>query len=273
MNYSLGNMLGGGMIGGLDPSAKAYINTIVSAGATVTSTQRDAINTFYKSAKTGGYYNQLKRFYLPIWGIAAPNAVDLITTTSGTFVGGVTHATGYIQGNGTTGRFDIGVSPDTLGLVDGSASLSALVYASQVGTGFRVIHGVTQTSPARKNLRLSRSVTTTGFEFGAGANNVSDINFNGIYIGSETASNSRYSRVRRSGGVTSLATNTSSSTGGYPTINPQVMAANNSNSFANYSADQIGSTHIGLAMTTSQADAFTAALKTLWETCTGLSLP
>ena len=272
MNYSLGNMLGGGMIGGLDASAKAYINAIVSAGATVTSTQRNAINAFYESAKTNGYYSQLKRLYLPIWGIAAPNAIDLITTTSGTFVGGVTHAAGYIQGNGTTGRFDIGVSPDTLGLIDGDASLSALVYASQASTAFRVIHGVTQTSPARKNLRLARFTTTTSFDFGITVTNVADVNFNGIYIGSETASNSRYSRVRRSGGVTSLATNTSSSTGGYPTLNPQVMAANNGGSFANHSADQIGSTHIGLAMTTSQADAFTAALKTLWETCTGLTL-
>ena len=273
MKYALGNMLNGGGIQGLDPSAKSYINTIVSNGASVSSVQRQAINNFYKSAKTGGYYSQLKRFYLPIWGIAAPNAVDLITTASGTFVGGVTHAAGYIQGNGTTGRFDIGVSPDTLGLIDGNASLSTLVYASQVGTGFRSVYGVTQTSPVRKNLRFSRFTTTTGFEFGAGANNSSDIIFNGIYIGSETASNSRYSRVRRSGGVTSLATNTTSSTGGYPTINPQVMAANNGGAFANYSADQIGSAHIGLAMTTSQADAFTAELKTLWETCTGLTLP
>ncbi len=266
-------MLNGGGVAGIDPDAKAYINTIVSAGATVTSTQRNAINTFYKTAKKDGFYTPIKRFYLPIWGIAAPNAVDLITTTSGTFAGGVTHGAGFIQGNGTTGRFDLGVSPDTLGLVDGSASLSALVYASQVGTGFRVVHGLTQVSPSRKNLRFSRSGTTTGFEFGVGANNLSDTNFNGIYIGSETASNSRYSRVRRSGGVTSLATNTTSFTGGYPTINPQVMAANNSGSFANFSSDQIGSTHIGLAMTTTQADAFTAALKTLWETCTGLTLP
>ena len=272
MKYALGNMLnGGGMF--MDPAAKAYINAIVGAGASVSGAQRTAINNFYKSAKTDGYYNQLKRFYLPIWGIAAPNAVDLITTTSGTFVGGVTHTTGYIQGNGTTGRFDIGVSPNTLGLVDGSASLSALVYASQAGTGFRSIYGVTQSSPARKILRFSRNLTTTNFEFGATASNVSDVNFNGIYIGSETASNSRYARVRRSGGVTSLATNTTSSTGGYPTINPQVMGANNSGSFANYSADQIGASHIGLAMTTAQADAFTLALKTLWETCTGLTLP
>lgn len=273
MQYAYAYQLNGSQVSGLDPSAKAYINTIVSAGATVTSTQRNAINTFYKTAKKDGFYTPIKRFYLPIWGIAAPNAVDLITTTSGTFVGGVTHATGYIQGNGTTGRFDIGVSPDALGLVDGNASLSVLVYASQVGTGFRSIYGVTQTSPARKILRFSRNLTTTGFEFGAGVNNVSDINFNGIYIGSETASNSRYARVRRSGVARSLATNTTSSTGGYPTINPQVMAANNSGNFANFAADQIGSTHIGLAMTTAQADAFTAALKTLWETCTGLTLP
>lgn len=268
------SLVANGVLVSLDPDAKAYIAAVESAlASSITNTQKNAIGTFVEIGKDEGWWVKIKRMYLPIWGAAAPNAIDMIARGSGTFVGGVTHSSGYIVGNGTTGRFDIGASPDSLGLVDGDASLSCLVYASQAGTGFRVVHGVTQTSPARKNLRISRFTTTSSVDLGAAVSNASDTNFNGIYIAAETASNSRYFRVRRSGGVTSLGTSTTSSTGGYPTINPQVMAANNSLSMANFSADQIGAAHIGLAMTTTQADQFTAALKTMWETCTGLSLP
>ena len=271
MNYSLGNMLGGGMIGGLDASAKAYINTIVSAGATVTSNQRDAINTFYKSAKTDGYYDQLKRFYLPIWGIAAPNAVDLITTTSGTFVGGVTHSSGYIQGNGSTGYFNMGESPQGVGMVPGSSSTFFLVYQFQAT--FNVL---IQTAPASN--RLQGIVRGTGLtQLNAGLNtgvNITDVIGNGIYIESETAVNARYLRKRTTSGAVSLGTNTTTPTGVYASFNIPALAGQSSASNRyGYSTAQTGGFGVGLAMTTTQADAFTLAYKTLWETCTALTLP
>jgi len=272
MIYQYSNRLGS-FAPVLDPDAKAYIDVIVAAGATVSGAQKKAISEFYVTGKNEGWYAQIKRLYLPIWEVANANAIDLISTNSGTFAGTVTYSAGYITGNGSNGRFDIGTSPDALGLVDGSASLSVLVYLAQAGTGFRSIFGVTQTSPPRKNLKISRFSTTSAVDLGANPSSSSDTNFNGIYIGSETALNSRYSRVRRSGGVTSLVTNTTSSPGGYPTINPQIMAANNGGSMANFSADSIGAAHIGLALTTAQADQYSAALKTMWETCTGLTLP
>jgi len=130
MNYSLSNMLGGGMVGGLDPSAKGYIDAVTAAGATVTSAQRGYINNFYKSAKAD-YYTSLKRLYLPIWGVAAANAIDMIGLTSGTFVGGVTHASGYITGNGTTGYFNA-ANFGTLGLTE--TNFHSVVGIKQIGS-------------------------------------------------------------------------------------------------------------------------------------------
>ena len=272
MKYALGNMLGGGMIGGLDASAKAYINTIVSAGATVTSTQRDAINTFYKSAKTDGYYNQVKRLYLPIWSVASPNAVDMISATSGTFSGTLTHGAGFVQGNGSTGRFLMNASPNGVGMVAGSSSTFVLTKSAQA-SGFNAPINSTPTGLKGNGFAFTGITTTTYYEGRTSGFNVT-ANPNGIIISSEIAADSRYLRRRTTSGVTALNTNTDNITGSFATFNMSVMAGQSANnSFFGYSTGEYGAYGIGLALTTTQADAFTAALKTLWETCTGLTLP
>ena len=263
-------MLKGGGVAGLDPNAKAYINTIVSAGATVTSTQKKAINTFYKTGKSEGWYSPIKRMYFPIWGIAAPNAVDLITTTSGTFAGGVTHGAGFIQGNGSTGRFLMNASPQGIGMVAGSSSTFALVKVNQ-----NAFNGVIVSTPIGGKFNgFTYGATNMSWSAGLTANSNLATFHTGIIIESETAVNSRYIRKRTTSGVTSLSTNTTNVAGNYASFNQSVMAGQSVvGSFYGYSTAEIGGYGIGLAMTTSQADAFTLAYKTLWETCTGLTLP
>jgi hypothetical protein len=272
MRLGLGNSLTyGGQVSGLDPDAKAYIDAVVAGGGTVSGTQRSAINTFYKTGKTAGWYSSLKRLYLPIWGVAAPNAVDLITTTSGTFVGGVTHSSGYIQGNGSTGYFNMGASPQGVGMVPGSSSTFFLVYQFQAT--FNVL---LQTAPPSNKLQgivRGTGVTQLNAGLNSGAN-FTDVIGNGIYIESETAVNARYLRKRTTSGAVSLGTNTTTPTGVYATYNIQALVGQSTiNSRFGYSTAQTGGFGVGLAMTTTQADAFTLAYKNLWETCTGLTLP
>lgn len=272
MQYVLGNVLNGGGVAGIDPNAKAYINNVVSAGATVTSIQRNAINTFYKLAKSDGFYTPIKRFYLPIWGIAAPNAVDLITATSGTFVGGVTHGAGFIQGNGSTGYFNLLASPQGVGMVPGSSSAFALVYQAQ-----NAFNSLLATTPASNKAQGITRGSATAMQLQAGLNsaiNVTDTAGTGIYIESETAVNARYLRRRTTSGAVSLATNTATPTGVYASFNINALCGQSSaNSRYGFSSAQTGGFGVGLAMTTTQADAFTLAYKNLWETCTGLVLP
>ena len=273
MQYALAYQLNGTQTSGLDVDAKAYINTIVSAGATVTSTQRNAINTFYKLAKSGGFYALIKRFYLPIWGIAAPNAVDLITATSGTFVGGVTHGAGFIQGNGSTGYFNLLASPQGVGMVPGSSLTFALVYQAQ-----NAFNALLATQPTSNRYQGIIRGSATTMQMNAGLNaaaNVTDNNGVGIYIESEIATNSRYLRRRTtSAGSVSLVTNTTTPSGVYASFNINALCGQSTaGTRYGFSSAQTGGFGVGLAMTTTQADAFTLAYKTLWETCTGLVLP
>ena len=268
-------MLNGGGVAGIDPDAKAYINTIVSAGATVTSTQRNAINTFYKTGKTEGWYSLLKRLYLPIWAIASPNAIDMVSRASGSFAGGVTHSSGYATGNGTTGVFNYNTNANAQGL---SASTGCAFWLAYTGatTGVQVgaLQGVTircslfSTFSSLFSSELTSSATSVGGTV-AGAN----LNL-GILLSTRTSTTSHKVFHRRSSFLQRGTTNTTAETLAAPNA-MQCAWARGRDGIArdSFSNAGLGAHGIGLGMTDLQAENFTLALKTLWETSTGLVLP
>jgi hypothetical protein len=276
MNYSLGNTLSRGMIGGLDPSAKAYINAVVAAGATVSGAQREAINTFVKTGKTAGWYSQLKRMYLPIWAIASPNAIDIIEASSGSFVGGVTHASGYVQGDGSTGYFSLEASLGTLALTASSGYMFSLV--TQASTlGFRGLIGRTSGTTTVATL-LSNNASQL-FRY----NNATTGAVTGVSAGTGIISVSREGGVRaiyrRITASRSVLISTAGADAGSPATGGNVFAlaingnAGTGDTLTDANNARSGAFGIGLGMTNAQDSAFTSSLKTLWETCTGLTLP
>jgi hypothetical protein len=110
MNLSLSNMLGGGSLT-LDPDARAYIAAVETAGGTVSATQRTAVSDFYRAGKSAGWYSSIKRLYLPIWAAAAPNAICMTRADQRHVQRHGDSWRGYVQGDGSTGYFDTGGSP------------------------------------------------------------------------------------------------------------------------------------------------------------------
>ena len=280
MKYALGNMLNGG-IQGLDPNAKAYINAVVAAGATVTSTQRTAINNFVKGEKAGSRWTLLKRLYLPIWGVAAPNAICMTSSTSGTFVGGVTHSSGYVTTNGSTGHFLSDASPGQAGCTLNGTGVYALytAAASLLLVNSQTYFG-SQSSDAGTRIRLSGgSAETARFSFfgpyqGAFSSILTAGDQRGIqFLGRDTSTN-RFIVLRQGSNLLSQnQTNTSSALNS--TIPMCWLANNNNGTVANYPATtaRLGAAGMTEGMSQANAEAFTINLKTLWETCTGLTLP
>jgi hypothetical protein len=255
----------------LDADAKAYIAAVETAGATVSGGQKAAIDTFYKTGKSDGWYSSLKRIYLPIWGVAAPNAIDMMELGSGTFNGTVTHGAGFVQGDGTTGYFDTGTNAVALGGASGNASLFALVksYTSVIEQG--LIGAVTSGIGQGNQLRLQ----TTNFNFvhPTIAGNVSiAASTGGIHVGSATSTSNRFSLRRGSSGVTSTAQTTTETTS-LLSINIYAMCRNlilaTPNSF---STAELGAYGAGISLSIQDATDFTLALKNLWEGTTGLTL-
>ena len=265
--------------GGFDPLAAIYIRSVENAGATVTTQQRNAISSFFKSGKSNGWLSSMRRIYLPIWGVAAANAIDLISRTSGTFVGGVTHGSGFVQSNGTTGFFSCNVSAQELGVTASLGTYFALVQQADTNNDARCMMGTT--SPTSFSAIEHQNTTQARMFFGNGVSGqgqiVSSAFLNrasqvGIFTGSYDGTTRNF-RLRRSSGTTSL-----SSVAGIPYNGPDsshipVMCLLSSGVAVRFHNGRLGAYGVSLTSDISGVDALTLNLKTLWETCTGLSLP
>lgn len=275
MQYAYAYQLNGSQTSGLDPDAKAYINAVVGTGAMVTSTQRNAINNFYKTGKKDGWYSQLKRIYLPIWAAADPNAIDMVSRASGSFAGGVTHSSGYATGNGTTGVFNYNTNANAQGL---SASTGCAFWLAYTGATTGVQVGAMQGVTNRCSL-FSTSSSSVGSELTSSATSVTatvaGANLNlGISLSTRTSTTSHKIFHRRSSFLQRGATNTTAETLAAPNAMQCAWARGRDGTTRdNFSNAGLGAHGIGLGMTDLQAENFTLALKTLWETSTGLVLP
>jgi hypothetical protein len=271
MNYSLAYTLGKYRAGRTDPDAAAYIAAVTTAGATVTSAQGTFIDNFYKAAKLD-YYTSLKRLYLPIWGVAAANAIDMIGLTSGTFNGGVTHGAGFVQSNGTTGWFDTGVTPGTLGLSPSTAYLCALAKTEMINS--RAIG-------SRNSISQDMNLTRISLSLGCGimANTFAAGQIQGLATCSGILSGSRVGGTRfvarrDVSGRSNLASVTDADFGTTPTVNIGLMAGNIVTTGASaFTNNEFGAFAIGTGLTDTEDSNFTLALKNLWEGCTNLILP
>jgi len=273
MNYSLGNMLGGGFVGGLDPDAKGYIDAVVAAGGTVSGGQRSAINTFYETGKSDGWYSSLKRLYLPIWGVAAPNAICMTSLASGTFVGTVTHAAGYVQGDGTTGYLNTNTDFVTQGLSASNGLMFALTILDATGIFDRYLG--TGTGVNEASLYYTGTPAAIARYLGtSGALTLVTVSNTGVVAHSRESGTRRLS-LRKTAGVTQTSL-TNADFGTVQSSNVLAMAYNNANSgvsVANASNAQFGAVGFGLGLSSTDTDNFTLALKNLWEGATGLTLP
>jgi hypothetical protein len=278
MNYSLGNMLGRRMaLASLDPDAKGYIDAVVAAGGTVSGGQKSAINTFVKTGKSADWYSSLKRMYLPIWGVAAPNAIDMVELGSGTFNGTVTHAAGYVQVDGLTGYFDVGAPLATIGCTLNSTSFGGLATGTSATAIVRFL-GVQDSSNTTRSI-LSSSVGTAWLariSSSSAATSATLTELRGVVLASRSSSATVNVWQRVASGITrpineaALASNTLNATAS------AVFFANNNNGVVSQfssATQQTGAMFIGTGFTNTEAEGFTLALKNLWEGTTGLTLP
>jgi hypothetical protein len=257
----------------MDQDAESYIDAVFSAGSTVGGEQQAAINTFFKAEKMAGRYELLKRIYLPIWGAAAANALCMKSLTSGTFVGNVTHGAGFVKSDGTTGYFDGGVSPAAAGCLLESASIFCLSYELN-----KAILNTQRFCGVQGANNLTRMwIERYGGGGGPNAGNLisSPIDNDHRYVFIRSRPNNTFRFNGRFRSVYETKGSVSDAAQGLESVqNVYYLGLNNNGTpnFPNVDA-KLGSYGIGLGYTEIEAAGFTANLKTLWETCTGLTLP
>ena len=253
----------------LDPDAGLYITALENVGTTASSLQRRELHAFFRREKSFGRWDLIKRFYLPIWGSAAANAICVKSLTSGTFVGNVTHNQGSISTTAPTGHFLANATPASLGINQADASMFNLLFA-----GIHEFSGCGGASNSRLLLGrvggLNRSfIPSTASGVGTSPDST------GIFIGSRIGSELSLYQRRASGWI-APQTATTADTTALPLFAPVFLgnfSNNGSASTGRTTPGTFGAFGYGLGMTAAQAEAFSLSLKNLLEISTGLTLP
>lgn len=257
----------------LDPDARAYLAALSGVGISASVSQKRAIDAFIRGEKREGRWTSVKRFYLPIWGVAAANAVDVVTRASGTFSGGVTHGAGYIQGDGSTGYFSFAASPSDIGMGPANGHYLSLQAATTNQAGF-VAHCGSGNTNRFSLYRGGQADLYTAFGGTTGHNG--STTDGGIASGQRFGGHTRIHK-RLTAGRSTVVDTTVADAGATVTAPIYGLAWNfrdtAGSSPANYFNGQIGVLSAGLGMSDADDTAYTLAVKALWETCTGLTLP
>ena len=238
----------------------AYIAALTAKGATVTAPQQAAISTFISDEIAAGRWDGIKRLYFPVWGVASANAICMKSLTSGTFSGAMTHGAGFITSTG--GVLLSNTDLPALGITVDSHHLAFLSKRS----GFRDYKTVISAFPNGVSLGtsdsdfLGRTLNNSIFEYAPQIGIFS-------YGGTRT---SRYLKQRTSGNVLTIGTRDSALLGDFSSSAIVLMGTSLNNNFDN---GDVGTISLGTALTDAEDTAYTASLKTLWETVTGLTLP
>lgn len=262
----------GGPMTSMDTTAAARVAQLKAAGATVSVAQAFRISSFIRAEKGAGRWSSHKRIFIPGWGVAAANAIDLVTGATGTWVNAPSQGAGYFQGNGTNQCFEFGVSPATLGLIDSSHMFGVLVKQAQTN-GVDYISAQTSNMPMRIITQGGSGNQIVSFE-SMNSNTVSQTSIpTGILAVSRTSATACSSYIRRTSGLTTSLGLTTSTAGASVVHTFAAGCRSAEGSYSGFSDGQIGAMFAGLGLDAANMSGFTLNLKTLWEGLFSLTLP
>ena len=262
----------GALSSGIDAGGRAYIDAVRATGATVSNSQIFALSQFVKRQKGNSLWGQIFRLYLPIWGTASANAICLKTLTSGTFSGSFTHASGYIQGDGASNSFNLNSTAAGLRITAQQGCLFSLIttvpnYSFAGMIGVRDGNGVRHTG-IMNNTGNNGQIAGISASSGSSATNIGNV---GLHLVSRITSTRQCVFVRRASGLLQSAINTTQSD---PVLSTRTMWATALNGEGPFrSSSRFGLYGAMAGIDDDQASNFTLDLQTLWENCTGLTLP
>jgi hypothetical protein len=253
-----------------DPDADAYISAVDAAkGSAMTGTQRAALQAFVTAEKTAGRWGALRRLYLPVWGSAAANSICLVSQLSGTFAGAITHESGYVSAR-VNGHFDTGVDITALGMTENTGWIGRLAtYNAANGQEGALL------SASQSALLIFLATGQLRSEY-AGSSNRYDVlpavASTGIFSSTRLSGATRL-RLRRQSGRESWDFGQAAGTTATG-LNFFFLGRNRTSGIPDQLLNSdAGAYWLGLGVADADDAAFTASLKTLWETLTGLTLP
>ncbi len=264
-----------------DSDAQTYIDFIEGDGVSLSGSQKSAINSFYVTGKSNGWYSKLKRVYLPIWEAASPNSRCLVSSTSGTFQGSFNYDPGYSYSTAASNanRFNTGYKLlDGLTIEDGC--LMALAYDDTPPTNSGI-------NAVNKTIIGSGAWTVDSVRINTGN---SSTKLKAVWLGVDeltlpTSSSHGVLLSNRKDGATSLSrrdgsvfhddSTTGALTGTYNNNFPITGFGSASSRYlyaTQATTSKAGALGISEGLDSAERSSYTLAIKNLWETCSGLTL-
>lgn len=260
-------------------TAETRVAELIAAGATLTDDQKAAIDDFHvaRDAASGTWGAAILRLWLPCMEVVAANAIDIIGGNTGTFSGTTTPGATGVAGDGSTGFFIADLSAAAAGWTRSNLYIGTL--ALNASNALEALFGNTDNNAVDATTRKNGLNTLENVHTPDGPTNIAatGATHQGIVAITGDATTHRL-RQRLSSGVSNLHTraSTASTTAAASTFGLRFMAFQNRLSVptpSNFSTNTFGAFFIGTNMSTTDEDAFTLALKDLYESFTGNSLP
>jgi hypothetical protein len=200
-------------ISGIDADAQAFFDRVTTAGGSLSTTEKNAVNTLVIQMKTDGIWTKMKAIYPMVGASAAACAQNLKSSSfTGTFTSGWTFASTGVTPNGTSAYMDTGLTPSTaLGSINNvHLSMYSRTQNSSV-SGHNM--GSDQSANSLNLAQYFAAVSVKLFMNGAYPTNSAEFNETntlGLAIGSATSSTSR--KLYFNGSLLNTDTNTQSTT-------------------------------------------------------------
>ncbi len=233
----------------------AYFAALGTNGVTVLLAQRNGFNTFITAGKNGGWLSKIQRLYLPVWGAAAPNALNALSPgSSGTWVGTLSYAGSQVQSTGGNGYFATGFNAS--GYAPAEVGLFAVAPTIDPAG---VLIGARNTN----DLLLDNYSSRSGWVVGAPAS-ATFLGYSGMHIrlGYGTGSVTKIARLAPGGSALTIE-NSYTPTGSVPNAEVYAMAFNFGGPALYNVQPFYGFGVIGGALTDAQASSFAVALDRL----------
>jgi hypothetical protein len=121
-----------------DADAQAFFDRVTTAGGTLSTTEKNAVNQLVLDLKNYSIWNSMKAIYPMVGASAAACAQNLKSSSfTGSFSGGWTYASTGVTPNGTTGFMNTNLNPSSH-LLTNSAHLSYYSRSNILNTGMDI---------------------------------------------------------------------------------------------------------------------------------------
>jgi hypothetical protein len=246
-------------IASFDADAVAFFNRVTTAGGTLSTTEKQAVNQLVLDLKANSLWTPMKAIYPMVGASAAACAQNLKSSSfTGTFTSGWTFASTGATPNGTSAYFDTGLNANT-NLSQNSTHLS--YYSRTNISAGQVDMGITTTTGTSTYLLFSYSGTGFSGINAAEAARTSAANpTTGLLIGSRNSS-SQEKYFTNNVSQTRTATSVS-----IASFNIYLGCYNNMGTALFFSSKQCAFSSIGDGLTDTQASNFYTAVQTFQTT-------